>query len=326
MIQKLVLLFLIPTVVLGQSPEQQGLKEFKIPYKKDTVHFYIYKPDSLKNKVFLYLQGSSNFPMINADENGDCCNNNYPKSLMKIFPKDYAFVYIQKIGLPFYVKDLANYSKNKIFYEYDNVEDRANIANEVVNYLSKRIFENSKVFAVLGHSEGGDVAAKLSTLNKKITHLCFASCNGTTQAFTDVLFTRRKMLNNEITALDAQKKLSEYYLGLDSVFQKPNSTKDYFRGNNFKWHSTFNQPPIENLLKLKIPIFLTIGSADEKVPIESSDFIVTEFIRLRKTNLTEKVYLNCNHGYIETSNDGIKVNRWNELFMDFIKFVEQKNR
>jgi esterase/lipase len=325
MIQKLILFLFLQTLLFGQSPEQQGLKEYKIPYKKDTIHFYIYKPDSLKTKVFLYLQGSVNLPMTNADENGDCCYNNYPKNIMKSFPKDYAFVYIQKVGLPFYVKDLKSYSKNQIFYEYDNVEDRAEIANKVIDYLSKKIYPKSKVFAVLGHSEGGDVATKLATLNKKVTHLCFASCNGTSQAYTDILFTRRKMYLNEITASEAQKRLNEYYRGLDSVFKKPNSTNDYFRGNNFKWHSTFNQPPINNLLKLTIPIFLTIGSADEKVPVESSDFIVSEFIRNRKTNLTEKIYLNCNHGYIETNSDGSKKDRWKDLFIDYIEFIEHNS-
>jgi hypothetical protein len=66
------LIFLIcffPSVIFCQSPKQQGLQEYLIPDKGDTIHFFVYNPDSLvKTKLFLYLQGSGYYPMVNGDD------------------------------------------------------------------------------------------------------------------------------------------------------------------------------------------------------------------------------------------------------------------
>ncbi len=36
----------------GQTPEKQGLQDYKIPYNKDTIHFYIYNPKNTKKENF----------------------------------------------------------------------------------------------------------------------------------------------------------------------------------------------------------------------------------------------------------------------------------
>lgn len=321
------LFFLVPPLVVAQAPKEQGLLEYLIPDKGDTIRFYIYNPDSTaKTKIFLYLQGNGNLPLVNGDDAEVCCYNNYPKKLMKAFPKEYAFVYIQKMGLPYYVRNINGYSPGSTFVKCNNVLDRAFVADTVIKYILDKIYPQAKIVAVLGHSEGSDIAAKLAAINNNVTHLCFSSGNGTPQFFNDILFIREQMQKDDISALEAQNKLEKYYAGLDSVFKKPNSTTDYFNGDTYKWNSAINHPPIDNLLKLDIPIYLTIGSNDDKVPVETTDFIVAEFIRHQKTNLTHKVYLNCNHNYVENTDDGNKIDHWNDLFVDFLKFVDQNNR
>lgn len=311
----------------AQTPTKQGLVEYVIPDKDDTIRFYVYNPDnSAKTKIFLYIQGSGDLPMVNGDAAEECCYNNYPKKLMAAFPKEYAFVYIQKMGLPYYVRSLENYKPGDKFNERNNVIDRAYVADRVVNYLVKKVYPKAKIVAVLGHSEGSDVAARLAVINKRVSHLGFSSGNGNSQAFNDILFLRRRMQNGEISAAEAQAKLEALYAGLEGVYKKPDSVTDYYNGDTYKWNSAINEPPLNNLLRLNIPILVTIGSSDDKVPVEASDYIRAEFIRNRKTNLTYKVYLNSNHNYLETTSDGKKIDHWNEMFMDFLKFVSQKNR
>jgi esterase/lipase len=327
MIKLSFLIFLVPTFLFSQTPNKQGLQEYLIPDEGDTIHFYIYNPDNIfKNKIFLYVQGSGDLPMVNGDETEECCYNNYPKKLMKEFPSEYAFVYIQKIGLPYYVRKLEDFKPSSRFVERNNVLDRAYVADKVINYLIKEVYPSAKIVAVLGHSEGSDVAAKLAVINKYVSHLCFASGNATPEFYNNILLIRRQMLKGELTAIEAQNKLDTLYLGLDSVYKSPNSTDKYFNGDTYKWNYTINQAPIDNLLQLEIPIYLTIGSHDEKVPVEASDFIKAEFIRHQKTNLTYKVYLNSNHNYTETSTDNKKIDHWTELFSDFLKFVQQSSR
>ncbi len=320
------LLFLIPLLSHGQKLTKQGLEEYFLLDKGDTVNFYIYNPERLKKtKVFLFLQGSKPAPMISSTDSVECCFNNFPKSEMNHFPKEYAFVYIQKIGVPYYA-NTDHYVASAKFNERNNVLDRAEVASKVLNYVVKRLYPKAQVVAVMGHSEGSDVAARLAVINKKVTHLGFASGNGAPQMFNDVLFIRRKMHSGEINAVEAQAQLDAYFTGMEGVFKRPGSVTDTFRGDTYKWHYAINQPPIENLLKLKIPIFLTIGSNDEAVPVEATDYIKSEFVRLQKSNLTYKVYPNSNHSYVETLPNGESRDHWSELFADFAEFIKSNNR
>ncbi len=325
-----ILIFFVPIFILGQTPKQQGLQEYLIPDKGDTIRFYVYNPDSvIKTKLFLYLQGSGYYPMINGDDENICCFNNYPKQLMRAFPNEYAFVYIQKMGLPFYIRNLKEYypyNPGTKFTQRNNVNDRAEIANKVLNYLLKKVYRNIKTVAVLGHSEGSDVVASLALLNKKITHICFAAGSGHDLLYDQTQLIRRRMFMKEISVDSANKEIEKLNTGIKSVIKDPNSITKYFNGDTYKWW-TFqtNEPNIYKLIRLKIPIYLVHGTHDSKVPIEGADYIISQFQLLKKTNLEYKLYNNCDHDFKEISENGKIKNRWQEIFFDFLQFVEKRN-
>lgn len=319
---KLRLLFLLlPFAAFCQTPELQNLKEFTLPDKGDTIRFYTSLDTFRKTKIFLYLQGSGTYPMVHRTDSIECCFINFPHRIMRQFPKEYGFIYIQKTGLPYYA-NADHYKIPQKFTERNNVDDRAIVANKVLNYLLKHVYPEATVVAVLGHSEGSDVAARLAAMNRRVTHLCFSAGNGTPQVFNDILFIRRKMQSGEISADAAYQQLDSLFTGIRNVYARPNSTSDYFNGDTYKWHSAINKPAIEYLLKLKIPIYLTIGSHDEKVPVETTDYIQAEFIRHKKTNLTYKVYSNCNHNFTEKLSNGEEKEKFGELFQDFLRFIK----
>ncbi|RYY47722.1 MAG: hypothetical protein EOO06_11985 [Chitinophagaceae bacterium] len=324
MIYRIVLLLCcLPLLSVGQQLNRQGLQEYSFPDKGDTIRFYIYNPERLpKTKIFLYLQGSRPSPMISSTDSMECCFNNFPRAEMKRFPKEYAFVYIQKIGVPYYA-NTDHYKPSEKFDQRNNVLDRADVANKVINYLLKKVYPAAKVVAVLGHSEGTDVAARLAVINKRVTHLCFASGNGTPQLFNDVLFIRRQMQEGKLSAAAAQAQLDTLFAEADKIFKDPSSVSKRFNGDTYQWHYAINQPAIDNLLKLKIPILLTIGSRDTNVPVEASDYIKAEFVRLQKNNLSYKVYLNADHSYREILPTGEEIDRWPQLFDDFATFIQE---
>src|SRR5690349_13964418 len=128
-------IILFPFVHFAQTPAKQNLAEYRIPDGKDTIRFYVFNPNKLASpKLFLYLQGSGQLPLVNGDDENECCYNNYPKKLMQAFPKDYAFVYIQKLGLPYYVRNIKDFKPDSSFFRRNNVADRASVADKVVNY------------------------------------------------------------------------------------------------------------------------------------------------------------------------------------------------
>lgn len=320
----LLLLFVVlPSVALGQRVNKQGLKEYFLLDKGDTVRFYIYNPGRTHtDKIFLYLQGSGARPLISRTDSVECCFNNYPKKEMQYLAKQYAVLYIHKIGVPYYA-NTDHYTPSAAFDRRNDVLERAEVANKVLNYVTRYVYKKPRVVAVLGHSEGSDVAARLAVLNKKVTHLCFAAGNGTPQVFNDILFTRRNMHAGKITPQQANEQINKLLVGLDSVYKNNKATDRKFNGDTYKWHYAINKPAVDNLLQLKIPIYLTIGSNDTSVPVEASDYIAAEFVRARKTNLVYKVYENCTHSYVEQKPDGTEVSRWLDLFQDFSSFIDK---
>ncbi|RYY99655.1 MAG: hypothetical protein EOO11_04230 [Chitinophagaceae bacterium] len=118
--------------------------------------------------------------MISRTASFECCFNNFPKAEMQAFPKACAFVYIQKVGVPYYA-NTDHYTPGARFTTRNNAPDRAAVASKVLDYLPAKLYPKAGNVAVLGHSEGSDVAARLAVLNKRVTHLGFASGNGTPQ-------------------------------------------------------------------------------------------------------------------------------------------------
>jgi len=53
-------------------------------------------------------------------------------------------------------------------------------------------------------------------------------------------------------------------------------------GNSYLSYVSFSEPPVDNLLKLDIPIYLAVGTKDGNVAVENSYIIPIEFIRHRK--------------------------------------------
>ena len=103
----------------------------------------------------------------------------------------------------------------------------------------------------------------------------------------------------------------------------PESTAlDHFGFTNKRW-STYERPPIEELLEIDIPIFALFATEDESTPIETAYLIPIQFMERRKDNLTFEVCMNCDHTY--RSKDGEEeVARWSEMFKKFIDWTEAK--
>ena len=93
----------------------------------------------------------------------------------------------------------------------------------------------------------------------------------------------------------------------------------WFGETYLKWGSFTNTTPLENMLKLKIPILYIAGGRDNNQTIIDMDYAKLEFIRKRKTNHTYKVYPNCNHYFQELTTD----NKGEKIKIDKIDEVHQ---
>lgn len=334
----LLLIFNIKTFAQKKSFYEQ-FEHHKLITKNDTINFHIYTKNKANRKVLLFLQGSgpqSIYHIVekkdtikkNESEKPDIVKSTYIYSSnpfnLKKFPNDYSLIIISKKGFAFETKGNDTIVK-KSYYQNENLNYRVWQANEVLKHLKRKIVKQPLKVVVLGHSEGTDVVAKLGTINKSITHIGFWSGGSNTQFYDFALLDRRKVYEGKMSNEEYKKKYDSLTEEMKNIFENPdNIDKEWFGCTYKRWYG-FSEPSINNLLKIKVPIFVAHGAKDENVPIESSLLIPLEFIRNGKKNLTYKYYSDLDHSLmtVPKSENEEAVEKWDEIFEEFIKWCEK---
>lgn len=291
------------------------------------IDFLIHKSKNKRpSKLVVYLQGTTPVPEpffeINKTETGISLKQ-YFSSDYQLLDDDYIFVIIGLTGVP--LIKFNNKVDLEVYHKYNSLNHRVFLANEVINHLYENLFELDKII-VYGHSEGAPVAAKLATLNSAITHLGFWGGNALPDFFDFILFERKDNLLNGISDSITEQKISKHLrlfktIIKDSLNTIPDNSSEISEYTNKRWAS-YAEPPINDLLKLEIPIYVQTATQDESAPIESNYLIPLEFLRLGKTNLSFNVCIGCNHGFVHKESN---IDYWNQIFIDFIQWTENVN-
>ena len=298
--------------------DSYGFKEDTIIRNNESILYYTYsKGNTTKNKIILYIQGSDPSPQfsyrIKDSKIQKLC---WLNGEFKIISDEYLYVVVEKIGFEELI-DEDNIPIPKIYQKMNSLQNRVFRINEVINYLTAK--QQYEKVIVYGHSEGAPVAAKLAIINKKITHLGFWAGNALPDFYDFILENRRDYYKGEISDSTAQKRIDNLILKFKNI-SKDSVNTDGDGYTNLRWWS-YAEPPIYNLLKIDIPIYVQVATKDKSAPIESTYLIPLEFSRLGKKNLTYKVCIGCNHGFVITNDQGNKENKWKEIFSDFIEWT-----
>ncbi len=275
----------------------------------------------VKNLV-LYIQGSDPSPLFSysKDNEGVMKYNCWLKSDYKYLDNDYLYVALEKTGFES-VMDESNIKIPQIYHEKNSLNHRVNRIDKVINHLNKNY--NFERFIVYGHSEGAPVAAKLATVNKKITHLGFWAGNALPDFFDAILENKREYYNDKMNDKDTSEGIQmaiDYFVNVISK-DSTGTQVDDFGYTNKRWWS-YAEPPINNLLKLDIPIYVQVASKDESAPVESTYLIPLEFARLGKENLSFNVCIGCDHGF-NIIEGGKKDRRWSSIFKAFMDWSNE---
>lgn len=325
------LLFLIFSLTLfGQRfSEIKKYKHYSVITKNDTINYHTYAKQNIDsiNTIFLYIQGSSAMSLyqIKKENGGVSIGTTVPFDFATI-PDNYLFVVISRKGFPFSTEMDKVFPVPKSYFENQTLEYRVNQADLVINDLHRKYSERIDKIIVLGHSEGSDVVAKLGTLNKKVTHFGYWSGGGNTQFIDFITFIRKDVDKGKLTEEQAEMKIDSLFSDIKDIMSNPNSTDKFWQGddNSYKRWSHFSEPPVENLLKINKPLFVAIGTKDQAVTLESAYLIPVEFIRHKKNNLTFKIYPDLDHGFEKELENGEYEDHWNDVFKDFLNWVNEK--
>lgn len=284
--------------------------------------------------LLLYLDGSGNFPIYYKTKSGKY-STSIPIDLKK-YSKDYHIVLISKPNTPF--KDsLQTNASGKRFYPTNekytslySLDWRAETASKAIDFLVKKIPVNKNKIVVMGYSEGSQVAPRVAVLNKKVTDVVCIVGNALNQLFDFIIETRLDVAKNKISADEGQKIVDSLYDDYEKIYADPLSTKKTWYGEtNLKWSSFTKTTPLENMLKLKIPILYIAGGKDNNQTIIGMDYAKLEFMRQGKKNLTYKVYPNSNHYFQdEDIKDGktVKVDRIDEVHQFAIDWLSTNSK
>lgn len=316
-IKSLIFTFLVfPLISYGQlNPIDKGFTPYKIETSTDTIDFYIYNPNNMvKKHLFIHIDGS--YPAPLWIETNPCCVTLDPFS-HDLIPEEYAYVVISKHGFPF--SDKEEFGVPMDFWEKNTLTFRVERVNEVIKYVQNKIFKPEKIVLV-GTSQGTDVAAKLATINEDVTHIGFWAGGGNTQLMEFIMFARKEAISGKISELEATEKIDSLLTQFEKMFNNPSPNRMWDE-NSYLSYVSFSEPPIQNLLKLDIPLYVAIGTIDENVAVENAYIIPVEFIRHGKKNLTFRHFPNYDHGFIEKMDDGKEIDRFDKVTKDFIDWL-----
>ena len=326
----IILLLLLTTSAFGQNktPQEFSYRHIVLKFKTDNVDILIKSnkgEENVQKTLFFFCQGSLPQPLIKY----------HADNVYGVFPfeadslsKKYHLIIVSKPYIPVVVdyKTLStsfNYvdSSGKFPKEYSDRNLLSyyiprNIA--VLKYLQKQKWVTTTKLVVAGHSEGSTVAAKMAAGYKKITHLIYAGGNPMGRIMSMIGQSRA----NE-TDTDSTKFGEEEVKYWESVV-KNKSDMDGSQGDTHKATFEFSQPPIEYLVKLKIPVLVSYGTKDWSAPF--NDFMRINFIQQGKTNFTFQPYIGTEHNFFPLSADNkpnYDIFNWNKVAYDWLKWTNE---
>jgi predicted esterase len=289
-------------------------KHFKVRDKElGDVNFYL-KTDGVTSPkpLLVFLDGSGNSPLFRyvRDKNSTMILQSVSAPILDNL-NQYSLLLISKPSVAFAdtvsVNDLSTIKASQLETSnpaYDarlSLDWRVNAANLAINEVAKNRGIPFSQIVVMGYSEGARVAPKVALVNKKVTKVVCLVSGGLNQFYDFIIEERIKADKGEISHEQSQKDIDSLYKKIEEIYNDPYNTKKYWEGHTYlRWSSFCAASPIEDMLKLNIPIYIAKGTNDHNSQVLSYDYVNLEFLRLRKSNLTYVNYPGADHGFNRT--------------------------
>lgn len=290
------IVYLIPNLTYGAEDPYRNLEVKRITLEDNFINYYILhkrnNPKIKSDSLMIYLPGSGLDCALGLKENGNWQDDSlFIKSLNKYFSLDFDILVSEKMDVT-----LGNEhnTDRKAISHYSLQECVSSAALVIDTFLRDNEYKN---VYLIGVSEGAGILPKVYNSLKykdKISKLVVLSGGGLSQ------YEEFKLLQK--SNLPMPKEYKDGLAEVDSVMEKikrePDSLEKNYLGLTFRrWSGFMSYRPLEDLVKINIPIFIMHGDKDTSAPVQSSRVVVEEFKRLGKTNLTYFEYKNGDHRF-----------------------------
>lgn len=153
---------------------------------------------------------------------------------------------------------------------------------------------------VVGHSEGGIVAAAVAAKAPEVTHVASLAGGGPTQLF-DLMELRKKAAPEDKPG-DAEMRANSALVDWEKIQADPDSTSKSWMGHPYRRWSTFlKSSVVGELKKSKARVYLAQGSEDLAVHPKSYDFAIAE-LKTSGRDVTGDYVLGGDHGFRSSTN------------------------
>ena len=148
---------------------------------------------------------------------------------------------------------------------------------------------------IVGHSEGGIVAARIAAETPELTHVASLAGGGPNQLFS--LAESRAQARPDDKPGDAAKRMQLLYDAWAEVQKDPESTTKFWLGHpHRRWSSFLSTTTMAELMKSKAKVFLAQGGRDTSVPPTGHDVLVAELRAAGREVVAERVE-DADHGF-----------------------------
>lgn len=153
---------------------------------------------------------------------------------------------------------------------------------------------------VVGHSEGGIVAARVAAEDRRITHVASLAGGGPTQLFDLAEIARADGSGRD----DPEARVREVHAQWARIQADPTSVTRFWKGHPYRrWASFLSSSVLESLLRTDARIYLAHGTADRAVPVAAFDVLRAELAARAKDVTTERIE-GADHGFRRTTPSG----------------------
>lgn len=155
---------------------------------------------------------------------------------------------------------------------------------------------------IVGHSEGGIIAARVAAETPSITHVASLSGGGPTQLFDLVELARQNPPpagSNSASADPGQRVFDAW----KDIQTDPDSTAKFFMAHPYRrWSSFMKSSVYEELMKSNAKIYLAQGTLDKAVTVASFDVLRASLVS-KERDLTVERLEGADHGFSRGTDD-----------------------
>lgn len=229
--------------------------------------------------------GNAHYPIVLYLDGSDCRSvTNVVAYARPILELGMAIVLPEKRGV--HVDDDGARCSQEFLQTNDRAQRIASTVT-VVEHLRPRLSRWDGRIVVLGASEGGALAPAVA-LALPTTVAVISLAGGGKSQFHELL---------ELASSDEER--NAIWAKREEILGDPTPNKTWLGPSNTykRWASWLDAAPLDDFLRVKVPIYVAHGHRDTSVPVASATEIQTEFRRVGKGNLDLRLYPSLDHNW-----------------------------